>query len=67
MNTYRVYFDDYTTKGYIETGEPNCVQEYQARNRADALRQWMHHYYGYTADRIERITKVVQGENSAAK
>lgn len=67
MNTYRIHFDDYTTKSYIETGEPARVREYHARNAADALRQWLNHYYGYTADRIECITKVPRQQKAQTK
>lgn len=67
MYTYRIHFDDYTTKQYIETGEPARVREYHARNSADALRQWMNQYYGYTADRIERIEKLAPRKKTLTK
>ena len=55
MKTYRIWFLDWTTKAFLESGEPLRHRDYSARNAADALRQWGNHYYGYTAERIEVV------------
>lgn len=64
MNTYRIYFDDYTTKKFLEDGEPQHHRDYQAPNAAGALRKWMNHYYGYTADRVECIERLSPGKEA---
>ena len=55
MNLYRIWFHDYTSLNYLETQDPLRAQEYRARNRADALRQWLSEFYGWTPERVERI------------
>lgn len=55
MNTYRIHFLDWTTKQFVETGEPLRHRDYEAPNAAGALRAWMNHYYGYAAERIEKL------------
>lgn len=62
MKTYRIWFLDWNTANYFETGEPLRYRDYTARSATQALRQWMSHYYGYAAERIEVIDK--QTENS---
>jgi hypothetical protein len=57
MNTYRIFFLDWTTKEFLETGEPVRHRDYRAPNAAGALRTWMNHYYGYAAESIERLPK----------
>ena len=55
MNTYRITFLDWSCRQYLETGEPTRHLDYEARSAADALRKWGNHFYGYAAERIERI------------
>lgn len=55
MNRYRVYFLDWTSRQFLETGEPLRHLEYEARNGADALRKWGNHFWGHQAERIERV------------
>ena len=55
MNHYRIYFDNWTTKQFMESGDPRTQVTYEARTATGAMRKFYHNHYGYTADRIERI------------
>jgi hypothetical protein len=55
MNNYRIHYDNWTTKQFLDSGDPRTHVIYQARTAAGAMRKFYQHHYGYTADRIERI------------
>lgn len=55
MKTYRIWFNDYSHRQFLETSDPLRYRDYQARSAADALRRWHNHYFGYMAERIEQI------------
>lgn len=57
MKTYRIWFLDWSTTRYYETGEPLRYRDYTARSATQAYRQWMNHYYGYAAERIEVVDR----------
>ena len=56
MKTYRIWFNDYSHRQFLETSEPLRSLDYRASNAAGAFRQWTNHFYGYMAERIELIT-----------
>lgn len=55
MKTYRIWFLDWTTKSFLESGDPLRYRDYEAKSASGALRSWLNHYYGYSAERIEKL------------
>ena len=61
MKTYRIWFNDYSHRQFLETSDPLRYRDYEAVNAAAAFRQWTNHYFGYMAEKIEQIK---EGQNA---
>jgi hypothetical protein len=57
MKTYRVWFLDWSSTRFYDTGEPLRYRDYEARSAADALRKWTNHFEGYAAERVELVDR----------